>query len=139
MVNLLKVPFTAGCSYFVAMSASHWHQFKVPLLYIYYDVPSTGYQDKIISFCAATYAITFLQAARDPEGSSGLTAILSLAAAVAGLSGVNLSSDLRSEIGEVKSTAPYWAQTALIGGLVTALSLLYSSASSNTKDKRRPK
>jgi len=139
MANFLQALFSAGCLYFIAMSAAHWQQFKVPLLYIYFDVRSTGYQDKIISFCAATYAITFLQAARDPEGSSGLTAIFALAAAVVGLSGVNLSSDLRSEIGEVKSTAPYWIQTALIGGLVAVLSVLYRSASSNTKDKKKTK
>lgn len=139
MAYFLKLLFSAGCTYFVAMAAAHWHQFKVPLLYIYFDVPSTGYQDKIISFCAATFAITFFQAVRDPAGASGLTAILALATAVVGLSGVNISSDLHSEIGAVKSTAPYWVQTVLIGGLVTVLSLLYRSASSNTKDKKKTK
>ena len=119
---LLKGLFFTGGVYFVSMACSHWVQLKLPLLYIYYDVPSTPYQDKIISFCAATYAIVFFQAARSPAR-GGLTAVLALAAAVAGLSAINLSEDLASQIGS-KSTTPYWTQTGMIGGLLGVLSAL---------------
>ena len=120
---LLKGLFFSGGVYFVSMAASHWVQFKQPLLYIYYDVPSTPYQDKIISFCAVTYAIVFFQAARSPVR-GGQTAVLALAAAVAGLSGVNLSDDLARQIGGSKSTTPYWIQTGMIAALLSVLGTL---------------
>jgi hypothetical protein len=51
---LLKLALLAGVGYFCAMAAAHWASFKVPVLFIYFDVPFYEYQDKIISFCAFT-------------------------------------------------------------------------------------
>lgn len=52
MANLLSLALFAGVAYFVAMSVAHFVGFKIPVLFIFYDVPSNAYQDKIISFCA---------------------------------------------------------------------------------------
>jgi hypothetical protein len=121
--------------YFIAMTCAHWGGFKYPLLFIYYDVPSTAYQDKIISFCAGTYAILYISAALNPL-TVGPTAIIALFSTVLGLSAVNQSNDLRVVIGEGASTQAYWIQTALIAvlaGVLTAVQL--GAAASESKKK----
>lgn len=119
--ELLKYGLLAGTGYFVAMSAAHFVGFKRPLLFIYYDVPSKPYQDKIISFCAATYALLFHRASQD-RGTVP-TAIAALGATVVGLSAVNASGDLAAEAKGSKQA--YWIQTGLIAGYLAALAGLY--------------
>lgn len=127
--GLLKLVLNANVGYFVAMSGAHWFGLKVPVLFIYYDTKFFAYQDKIISFCAATYALLHLAASRNH--SVVPYAIASLALTTAGLSAINASEDLRAVLpeGGGGSTAPYWAQTAMIGALTATLALLYSTSS----------
>lgn len=40
----------AGAAYFLAVSSAHMTGFKLPGLFIYYSLPSYGYQDRIIGF-----------------------------------------------------------------------------------------
>ena len=54
--RLLQWSLLACTAYFLAMSTAHFIGFKVPVLFVYWDVPSNHYQDMIISFCAFTYA-----------------------------------------------------------------------------------
>src|SRR3546814_10071676 len=78
------------------MCAAHFAGFKVPILFVYWNVPSHHYQDMIISFCALTYAILFAGAAMIRDAMP--IALVALAATVLGLSAVNLSADLRKQI-----------------------------------------
>ncbi len=55
--TILKYSFLVCTIYFVCMAIAHFFGIKVPILFVYYDIPFHAYQDKIISFCIATYAI----------------------------------------------------------------------------------
>jgi hypothetical protein len=113
----------ANIGYFAAMSASHWVGFKVPILFIYYDTPFHPYQDKIISFCAGTYAILNLAAARHRAVVPYVVA--SLALTTVGLSAINASDDLRKVLPAGASTSAYWLQTGMIGALTGMLAVLH--------------
>ena len=121
--GLLSLALYANIGYFVAMSAAHWVGFKVPVLFIYYDTPFHPYQDKIISFCAGTYAILNLAAARHRAVVPYVVA--SLALTTVGLSAINASDDLRKVLPAGASTIAYWLQTGLIGALTGMLAVLH--------------
>lgn len=130
--GLLFFALNANVAYFVAMSVAHWIGYKVPVLFIYYDTPFHAYQDKIIAFCAATYAIFCFAASRHRAVVPFV--IASLAVTTAGLSAINASDELRSVLPKGASTNAYWAQTGMIGALTVAIALLYS-ASPDVKEK----
>lgn len=118
----LNVLLGALCIYFCAMSIAHFTEFKVPLLFIYYDVPSTPYQNQIISFCAFSYAAFAYAAMRNLSAVPPF--LVAMASVVAGLSGVNISDKLKAVIGDASTTA-YWVQTGMIAFIVVLLVLLY--------------
>jgi hypothetical protein len=121
---LLHASLLACAAYFVCMCLAHFVGFKVPILFVYWNVPSHHYQDMIISFCALTYAVLFAGAAAIPAAVP--VALIALAGTVLGLSAVNLSKDLRAKI-QGGSTAAYWAQTGMIAGLLAWLVVLYQA------------
>ena len=137
------------------------NQYKVPVLYVFWDgerrcdearfaesftrvelcssrshfdgaVPSTAYQDKIISFCAAVYAIFFATAASHAEAVPG--ALVALAVTVLGLAGVTRSTDLAGAVGPGGgSYRAYVGQTLSIAALLGVLSFLHFRQRAHTK------
>lgn len=124
--KLLKLSLLACVGYFLCMSTAHFIGFKVPIMFIYWNVPSNHYQDMIISFCAFTYAVLFFTAWRHRTAVPG--AIVALGGTALGLSAVNLSADL-ARITEGAATTPYWLQTGMIAGLAVWLTVLHLKAS----------
>ena len=104
------------------MAVAHFFGLKVPLLFVYYDVPFHAYQDKIISFAVVAYACLFASAAR--ERSVVPAALLALAVTVLGLSAVNVSDALASVL-DGRSTQAYWLQTALFAGYLVWMLVFY--------------
>ena len=131
--GLLSLALYANVVYFVAMAAAHWTGFKIPVLFIYFDTPFFAYQDKIIAFCAGTYAILHLAAARHRVVVP--YAVASLALTTAGLCAINASSDLRKVLPAGASTNAYWIQTGLIGALTGVLALLHAAPEKNNKSR----
>lgn len=129
-MGLLQVLLWVCVAYFVAMAAAHWTDFKVPFLFIYYDVPSMAYQNKIISFCCLTYVSLFATAAMYPPAVPA--ALASLATTVLGLTAVTSSDALISAMGKGSSTSMYRTQTAAIGGLLLVLTGLYLISTPST-------
>ncbi len=64
--SLLKILLLAGFVYFFMMAAAHMIGWKVPGLFIYFDIPSYAYQDRIISVLAMGWSLFFLQAGLNP-------------------------------------------------------------------------
>jgi hypothetical protein len=118
----LEIGLRAGVLYFCCMAAAHFFGFKVPLLFVYWDVPFHAYQDKIISFAVIAYACLFHAAAS--QRAVVPAALFALGTTVLGLSAVNASDALRSVL-DGRSTAAYWLQTALFGGYFVVLLTLY--------------
>ena len=121
--QLTKIAFLAGAAFFFCMATAHFFSIKVPVLFVYYDTPFYSYQDKIISFAVCAYVALFYSASQHRV--VALNAITVLAITVAGLSFVNVSSDLASVLEKGQSIMPYWLQTGAIAGYVIILLVLY--------------
>lgn len=63
---VLKILLLAGFAYFFAMAAAHMLGWKIPGLFIYFDIPSYAYQDRIISVLAMGWSLFFLQSGLNP-------------------------------------------------------------------------
>lgn len=123
--TILKYSFLTCTIYFICMAIAHFFSIKLPILFVYYDVPFYAYQDKIISFCVVTYAILFFGAFR--HIAIAPYAILSLVGTVLGLSLINFSSDL-SAVLKGNGTLVYWLQTGMIGFILIWLVIFYFRA-----------
>jgi hypothetical protein len=119
-----------GVAYFCCMAVAHFFGLKVPLLFVYYDVPFHAYQDKIISFAVVAYVCLFATAARHPVAVPA--ALIALGATVAGLAAVNLSAALAAVLAG-RSTFAYWLQTGLIGGYFLWLLALFVASGAGTR------
>jgi hypothetical protein len=120
--KLLKYSLLAGVAYFCAMSFAHFTGQKIPLLFVYYDVPFHAYQDKIISFAVIAYACLFYSAAQERRVVPA--ALVAMCVTVLGLAAVNVSQALHSVL-DGRSTTAYWVQTALFAGYFIWLFVLY--------------
>jgi hypothetical protein len=131
---VLSTLLHAGTVYFVAMATAHFFGLKYPLLFIYYDVPFYEYQDKIISFCAFTYACLFHAAAQNLE--TVPSALVSMIGTVLGLSYINASTALSGVLKGGPTTA-YWLQTGLIASYLLVLCGLYFSSPAANKSNKK--
>ncbi len=123
--TILKYSFLFCTIYFICMAIAHFFSIKLPILFVYYDIPFHAYQDKIISFCVITYAIFFFGAYQNRVFAP--YAIFSLLTTVLGLSLVNLSSDLKSVLNE-GTTTMYWLQTGMFASILLWLVVFYLRA-----------
>ncbi len=94
----LKYALLSGAIYFFMMFLAHITGFKVPGLFIYFDVPSYPYQDGIISALVLGWSMFFYTASRDPLKNLNLirTILFAGGGAIAVLSFVNLQTDFAS-------------------------------------------
>lgn len=124
-VRLMKLSLFALAFYFLMIALAHITGIKIPLLFVYFNVPSNVYQDNIISFLAFGWAVFFFTTARDPVANiEFIRAILIAAAgAVAGLSYINITTDFTTLAPGIVQW-PFWAQTALLLGIAMWLFFL---------------
>lgn len=123
--RLLTLLLWAGVAYFCCMAVAHFFGIKLPVLFIYYDTPFYAYQDKIISFAVVAYICLFVSAARKPDVVPA--ALVAIWVTVIGLCAVNLSDALQAVLAG-RTTAVYWAQTALLAVYAVALTVLWRAS-----------
>ncbi len=58
-LNILKWSLLAGSIYCLMIAIAHLFEFKIPLFYIYYNIPSYSYQDKLIAALAFGWSMFF--------------------------------------------------------------------------------
>ena len=111
--RILKWSLFAGALYFFCVSLVHLLGMKVPVLFIYFNVPSHAYQDRIISFLAFGWAVFLFTAFTDPQKQSALVKAILVAGAGAlvGLSINNLATDFQS-LDPVVNANIFWWETA---------------------------
>jgi len=63
-IKKLKLLLYAGSVYFACVALVHAAGLKIPGLFVYFNVPSYAYQDRIISFLAFGWASFFWLAAK---------------------------------------------------------------------------
>ena len=112
-LRILQWSLRCGFLYFLSVAVVHMLGFKVPLLFVYFNVPSYAYQDRIISLLAFGWSIFFFTASIDPVKQSALVkAILCAGAgAVIGLSVVNLTTNFHA-LGAAIEPRAFWRETA---------------------------
>jgi len=96
--RILKYSLLAGAVYFLSVSVVHMLGIKVPVLFIYFNVPSYAYQDRIISFLAFGWSVFLFTAFTDPQKNSALVKAILVAGAGAlvGVSVINAATDFQS-------------------------------------------
>ena len=94
----LKWLLSVGAIYFLAVAIVHMMGIKLPFLFVYYDVPSYGYQDKIISFLSFGWSIFLFMASLDPLKNRGAVKAILIAGlgAIFGLTVINNVTDFRA-------------------------------------------
>lgn len=104
----------AGAIYFTSVALCHAIGWKFPGFFVFYDIPSTPYQDRIISFLAFGWAVFFFTAASDPTKNRALIRPILIAGAVAiiALAMIISSNEITRA---VASTTMYWVQTGMLG------------------------
>ena len=65
--QILKFLLYSGAVYFLGVAIAHSFGSKIPGLFVYYNVPSYPYQDRIISFLTFGWAGLFFLTARKME------------------------------------------------------------------------
>ena len=119
--SVLKYLLLAGAVYFTAVALAHLLGKKIPGLFIYYNVPSTRYQDQIISFLAFGWACFFFAVSNNLKMIWYL--LVAGIVAVAAIANINITNDFRQLAGVGKTA--FWLQAAVL--TIYAISLVILS------------
>lgn len=113
--EILRISILAGSIYFSLVALAHLSGFKIPGLFIYFELPSYAFQDKIIALFALGWAMFFYTAYKDPFKYIGLVKaiIIAGAAAIFILCDINLSTNF-SSFDKSTSINIIWLQVALL-------------------------
>lgn len=124
--TILKWLLLGGAVYFLAISAAHMFRIKVPLLFMYFNVPSYEYQDHIISFLTFGWSSFLFAASRDPKKNSDTVKAILIAGsgAVTGLHAINIMTDFRALAPNVRPTM-FHAEAGILTVYVAALFYFY--------------
>jgi hypothetical protein len=113
--TILEWSLRAGAIFFACVAFAHTIGFKVPGLFVYFNVPSHPYQDQLIGILAIGWAALFYVAAVDPVRQPVPVRALLLvsATAIIGLSRINAFTDFGSFSPDI-TTPVFWAQVAIL-------------------------
>jgi hypothetical protein len=130
-----------GAVYFFLISFAHLFGFKIPILFIYFNVPSYIYQDNIIAFLSFGFGM-FLYAGYVSVKRNELLITKYIVIAglgiVIGLININLFTDFSSFENEFSITiklSNFWSETWIVIIYVAWLAFLYLSAVNSKKKK----
>jgi hypothetical protein len=132
--RILKWSLLAGALYFLAVAAVHMLGIKVPMLFVYFNVPSQAYQDRIISFLAFGWSVFLFTAFRDPVKNGDLVKAILVAGsgAVVGLSIINGTTDFQTLSAE-SNVGVFWLETAVLFFYLLWLIVFYLRSQTENK------
>ena len=124
--TVLRWSLVAGALYFLGITIAHVLGIRIPGLYIYFDVPSYAYQDRIIASLAFGWSVFLFTAAREPVKNRDLVVAILVAGAgaILGLSVVNLATDFDA-LGPGVQVSLFWLETLALCGYLTWLLVFY--------------
>lgn len=110
--TVLKWSLLAGSIYFLGVAIAHLLGLKLAVLFIYFNIPSIVYQDRIISFMAFGWSAYIFTAFTNPAKYEGLVRaiLVSGAVAIAILSLINLTTDFQALYPGIELWG-FWAET----------------------------
>jgi len=116
----LKLLLLAGAIYFFIVAIVHFIGIKIPMLYVYYDVESTLYQDRIISVLSFMFSV-FLYAGYKLTSNAIVKYILfGGTVAIIGLALNNFLTSITFRNNNI-----YWIEIGLLGLYVVGLAIFY--------------
>lgn len=119
----LKYSFLFGAIYFALVSIVHMVGYKIPVLFVYFNVPSYAYQDRIISFLAFGWAVFMFSGFLNPKNKELIrTILIAGCGAIVGLATINLLTDFEGLSSEI-NIVYFWLET--LGLFIYVLWLLY--------------
>ena len=135
---IFKWSLLIGAIYFFLVSIVHMFGFKIPVLFIYFDVPSYTYQDKIISFLCFGWSIFLFTAFINPLKNIDLVkaTLIAGSGAIVGLCIINLRTDF-SELSQNISVSRFWVETVGLSIYLIWLILFYLRSKKEITTKRR--
>ncbi len=115
-----------GAVYFLAVAIAHMLRIKIPLLFVYFDVSSYGYQDRIISFLSFGWSVFLFTASRDPLKNRGAVKAILIAGlgAIFGLTVINNVTDFHALSPEINPSV-FGMETLGLSAYVAALIFYY--------------
>lgn len=123
----LKWSLLGGAVYFLLVAMAHFFGIKAPLFYIYYDLPSEAYQDKIIAFTTFGWAMFFVAGYSSVKRTSLRSVryiVIAGAGAIAGLCLINLFTDFNRLNVDARPFF-YWAETAALAAYLGWIAVFY--------------
>jgi hypothetical protein len=123
---ILRWLLLAGAVYFFAITIVHMFRIKIPFLFVYYNLPSYGYQDRIISFLSLGWSVFLFMASTDPmKNRNAVKAILiSGLVSIFGLSVINSITNFQALSPDVRPTM-FWREVLGLSIYEAALILFY--------------
>ncbi len=112
--KILKLSLLLGGIYFLLIAIAHAIGLKIPGLFIYFNVSSHGYQDKIISALSFGWAIFFFTASSTLSRKLIKSILLAGAVALSLLIFINYTTPFKS-ISEQINPNIFHLETALLG------------------------
>jgi len=97
-LKILRWLLFAGSMYFLLVAIFHLNGIKIPPFFIYYNIPSFAYQDKIISFLTFGWSVFLFTAFLNPIKNKMLiqAVLIAGAGAIIGLEIINTYTDFES-------------------------------------------
>ena len=97
-LKILRWLLLAGSTYFFLVAVFHMLGLKIPPFFIYFNVPSNVYQDRIISFLAFGWSVFFFTAFLKPINNKMLIQAILVAGfgAIIGLEIINITTDFKA-------------------------------------------
>lgn len=128
----LKLLLLAGAVYFFAVAIAHMFGIKIPMLFVYYNVPSYEYQDRIIAFLAFGWSVFLFTASIDPmRNSIVVKAVLTAGlAAVLGLNVINRITNFQTLSPNI-DPAVFRVETLVLSAYEAVLIVFYFLAKKN--------
>ncbi len=145
--SLLSWSLLGGAIYFFLITIAHVFGIKIPILFIYFNVPSYIYQDMIIAFLSFGLGM-FLYAGFASVRSNQILIVKYIIIAgfgiILGLININAFTDFdffETEFSLTIKVSHFWSQLAAVVLYVVWLSILYLNAihSDKIKSEEKPK
>jgi len=132
--RVLRWSLLGGAVYFLCVSTAHMLGIKEPFLFVYFNVSSHVYQDRIISLLSFGWAMFFCSGWESVKNNNLKPVKYILLAGIGGIAGlcvINLGTDF-SAVSTSRGTEFFWLETAVLMAYFVWLTVWYRIAHERT-------
>ncbi len=143
--KLLSWSLLGGAIYFFLITIAHLFGIKIPILFIYFNVPSYIYQDMIIAFLSFAFGMfLFAGYASVKRNQILITKYIIIAGfgAILGLININAFTDFtyfENEFSLTIKVSHFWSEAVIVVIYILWISILYISAINSNRVKGKEK